>query len=57
MRKLTGITITIAAVFSLASCFGIKPEDYPDLSPVKIISQSDTINADLGVELHYEGCP
>lgn len=55
MRKTLGILITLAATLSLASCFGIKPEDYPALSPVRIISQSDTINADLGIMLHYEG--
>ena len=38
-----------------ASCYGIPEEQYPELSPITILAPSDTINADIGVELHYEG--
>ena len=55
MKAIRSIIICISLIASLASCFGIKPENYPELSPVNIVSLSDTINADLGVELHYEG--
>lgn len=39
----------------LSACFGIKEENYPELSPIAIEVVSDTINAQLGVPLHYEG--
>lgn len=42
-------------LLAISSCFGIKQEDYPELSPIQITVQSDTINAQLGIPLHYEG--
>jgi len=36
-------------------CFGVDDENYPTLTPISITAASDTINADLGVELVYSG--
>lgn len=40
---------------ALTACFGIKEENYATLAPIAIETASDTINAQLGVALHYEG--
>ena len=45
----------VALAVAVASCYGIKDENYPELSPIAITAPSDTINADVGVLLHYEG--
>jgi len=58
MQALTKILSAWAALgvaLTAVSCFGIQEENYPDLSPIIITAQSDTINAQLGVELHYTG--
>lgn len=38
-----------------AACFGIDDENYKTLTPIEITVASDTINADLGIELNYTG--
>lgn len=52
MRRILAISLL---GLSLSACFGIKEEHYPDLAPIEIQVASDTINAQLGVPLHYEG--
>ena len=54
-RIIKHVLLAGAGAWLLASCYGVKAEHYPELSPIQIVAQSDTINADLGVELHYEG--
>lgn len=56
MKKIINSVLLLGwGVCMISSCYGIKAEHYPELSPIQIVTQSDTINADLGVKLHYEG--
>ena len=49
--------LSAAALLSVAvsSCWKIDEGDTVDLAPIEFKVASDTINADLGVELKYEG--
>ena len=55
MKRLISYLFLAGLLIGAVSCYGIREENYPELAPITITAQSDTINADLGVELHYEG--
>ncbi|HAY19169.1 MAG TPA: hypothetical protein DCY24_08355, partial [Rikenellaceae bacterium] len=51
------ILLSAAALLTVAvsSCWKIDEGDTIDLAPIDLKAASDTINADLGVELKYDG--
>lgn len=55
MRKIFQFIIPVMAVAGLSSCYGIDEGTRMELSPIEIVAASDTINADLGIQLTYTG--
>lgn len=56
MKKILIYSIlSLCILASFASCYGLDDQDYKDLVPITITVASDTITADLGIELVYTG--
>ena len=43
----------LAAVFGMTACYGIKDEDFPELSAITFSEVSDVIDVNIGEELVY----
>ncbi|MCR5519344.1 MAG: hypothetical protein K6F21_03340 [Bacteroidales bacterium] len=54
MKTINSILIFLS-VSALVSCYGIKDENYPSLAQIAIVAQSDTINANIGEQLVWDG--
>ena len=56
MRNLKYCVLSLAILlFVLPSCWKIDEGGSLELEPIEVVAASDTINANLGVELKYEG--
>ena len=56
MRNLKYCILSLAILsFVFPSCWKIDEGGSLELKPIEVVSASDTINANLGVELKYEG--
>lgn len=56
MRNLKYCVLSLAVLsFVFPSCWKIDEGGSLELKPIEVVSASDTINANLGVELKYEG--
>lgn len=53
-RTFSRIIITLIAVVSLAACYGINEENFPELAPISFNEVSDVIDIPLGEELVYD---
>lgn len=49
------IILGMSLLACLVACYGLDDQDYAELTPITITVASDTITADLGIELNYTG--